>query len=103
VTTPSPVAGPPPPTGAVVSARVSGGGRGGGLTVPTEAVQTVEGTASVFVAEGQGFRARRVVVGRIAGGRTEIISGLTGSESIAGAGAFLLKAELAKGEAEHGH
>ena len=28
---------------------------------------------------------------------------LTGVERIAGRGAFLLKAELAKGEAEHGH
>jgi cobalt-zinc-cadmium efflux system membrane fusion protein len=53
--------------------------------------------------EGAGFRARPVVTGRIAGGQTEILSGLTGSERIAGAGAFLLKAELAKGEAEHGH
>ena len=41
--------------------------------------------------------------GATAGGRTEILSGLTGSERIAGTGAFVLKAELAKGEAEHGH
>ena len=50
-----------------------------------------------------GFRAVPVLAGRQAGGRTEIMRGLNGTERIAGANAFLLKAELAKGEAEHGH
>ena len=71
--------------------------------MPLDAVQTVEGVPSVFVAEGGGFRAHPVVTGRSAEGRVEILSGLTGDERIAGTGAFLLKAELAKGEAEHGH
>jgi cobalt-zinc-cadmium efflux system membrane fusion protein len=43
------------------------------------------------------------VTRRTSDGRIEIVSGLTGTERIAGVGAFLLKAELAKGEAEHGH
>jgi cobalt-zinc-cadmium efflux system membrane fusion protein len=105
------IQGDAPPAGTVISARVSspvGSGSGassggGGLTVPSDAVQTVEGRPSVFVSERAGFRAVNVVTGRTAAGRTEITSGLTGSERIAGAGAFLLKAELAKGEAEHGH
>ena len=92
-----------PPAGSVVSARVSAGAGTGTLVVPLDAVQTVEGALSVFVQEGGGFRARRVVTGRTSDGRIEILSGLTGSERIAAAGAFLLKAELAKGEAEHGH
>lgn len=96
-------AGEVPPAGSVVSARVSAGAGTGALVVPLEAVQTVEGAPSVFVVEAGGFRARPVVTGRTADGRIEIVSGLTGSERIAGAGAFLLKAELAKGEAEHGH
>ncbi|QDH73928.1 efflux RND transporter periplasmic adaptor subunit [Brevundimonas sp. M20] len=91
-----------PAPGTVLSARLPVGG-GNGLTVPADAVQTVEGVTSIFVREGDGFRARPVTVGATAGGRTEILSGLTGSERIAGAGAFVLKAELAKGEAEHGH
>jgi cobalt-zinc-cadmium efflux system membrane fusion protein len=91
-----------PAPGTVLSARLAVGG-GDGLTVPTDAIQTVEGVPSVFVLEASGFRARPVTTGATAGGRTEILSGLTGSERIAGAGAFLLKAELAKGEAEHGH
>jgi len=94
--------GPAPAAGTVLSARLSVGG-GDGLTVPADAVQTVEGVPSVFVREANGFRARPVVTGATAGGRIEILSGLTGTERIAGAGAFLLKAELAKGEAEHGH
>lgn len=97
-----PAPAPAPAPGTILSARLPVGG-GNGLTVPAEAVQTVEGVPSVFVREGDGFRARPVTTGATAGGRTEILSGLTGSERIAGTGAFVLKAELAKGEAEHGH
>ncbi|MEZ5544704.1 MAG: hypothetical protein R3F10_05880 [Lysobacteraceae bacterium] len=66
------------------------------LTVPADAVQTVEGR-SVFVAEnGEGFRA--IPASRShAGGRIEILNGLSGDERVAGTSAFLLKAELAKG------
>ncbi|MDK2748995.1 MAG: HlyD family efflux transporter periplasmic adaptor subunit, partial [Brevundimonas sp.] len=92
-----------PPAGSVVSARVSAGAGTGTPVAPLDAVQTLEGTPSVFVQENGGFRARPVVTGRTSDGRIEIVSGLTDGERIAGAGAFLLKAELAKGEAEHGH
>ena len=44
-------------------------------------------------------RAVPVLAGRQAGGRTEILRGLDEGERIAAANAFLLKAELAKGEA----
>ncbi len=73
------------------------------MVVPADAVQTVDGVPSVFVVDGAGFRARPVVTGRTADGNIEIVSGLGGTERVAGRGAFLLKAELAKGEAEHGH
>ncbi len=92
-----------PPAGSVVSARVSAGVGTGTPVVPLDAVQTIDGAASVFVQEDGGFRARQVVTGRTSDGRVEIVSGLAGTERIAGVGAFLLKAELAKGEAEHGH
>lgn len=95
--------GPVAPAGAVISARVATAAGTGAIVVPMDAVQTVEGSPSVFVSTPQGFRAVPVVTGRVADGRIEILRGLTGSERIAGAGAFLLKAELAKGEAEHGH
>jgi 23S rRNA (cytidine1920-2'-O)/16S rRNA (cytidine1409-2'-O)-methyltransferase len=40
-------------------------------------------------------------VGAATGGFTEVLKGLSGQERIAGKGAFLLKAELGKGAAEH--
>lgn len=98
-----PAGGGLPPAGSAVSGVVVTGQSVGGLTVPSDAVQTVEGTSVVFVRTATGFRAAPVLVGRQAGDRTEILSGLTGTERIAGTNAFLLKAELAKGEAEHGH
>lgn len=98
-----PTGGSLPPAGSAVSGTVITGGAAGGLTVPSDAIQTVEGASVVFVRTAEGFRAVPVLAGRQAGDRTEILSGLTGSERIAGANAFLLKAELAKGEAEHGH
>jgi membrane fusion protein, heavy metal efflux system len=91
-----------PPAGTPVSGRLLTGA-GGQLAVPSDAVQTVEGRPVVFIAEGRGFRARPVVPGRIAAGRTEIVRGLNDGERIAGRGAFLLKAELSRGEAEHEH
>ncbi len=92
-----------PPAGTIVSARLmtASAATSGLLTVPSDAVQTVEGRPSVFVVERGAFHARPVTTGAVSGGRTEITSGLNGSERIAGTGAFLLKAELAKGEAGH--
>ena len=94
--------GPVPPAGTPVSARVSTAG-GSGLVVPAEAVQSLEGRPVVFVAETKGFRAQPVVPGRAAAGRVEILRGVEAGARIAGKGAFLLKAELGKGEAEHAH
>ena len=84
-------------TGAVVT------GSSSGLTVPTDAVQTVEGRTVVFVRTDDGFRAVPVLTGRESGDRIEIVQGLTGSERVAGRNAFLLKAQLGAGSAEHGH
>lgn len=92
-----------PPVGSAVSGSVTVGETTGGLTVPSEAIQTVEGQSVVFVKVKDGFQATPVLVGRQSSGRTEILNGLNGSEQIAARNAFLLKAELAKGEAEHGH
>lgn len=98
-----PSGGSAPPAGSPVTAAVVTGGAAGGVTVPSEAVQSVEGGNVVFLQTSEGFKAIPVLTGRQAAGRTEILRGLTGAERIAGANAFLLKAELAKGQAEHGH
>ena len=98
-----PVEGQAPPAGASVGGVLTTAGASDGLTVPTEAVQTMEGTAVVFVQVESGFRAAPVLTGRQAGGQTEILRGLDGDERIAAAGAFLLKAQLGLGDADHGH
>ena len=94
------------PVGSVVSARAMTGANAGSegagaVIVPSEAIQTVEGRPVVFVVEAGGFRAKPITPGRVAAGSTEILRGLAGTERIAGKGAFLLKAELGKGEAGH--
>ena len=68
------------------------------IVVPEESLQTLEGKDIVFVRTPEGFRARPVTVGRRSAGRVEIVSGLKSGEIIATTNAFLLKAELGKGE-----
>ncbi|MFT4253892.1 MAG: efflux RND transporter periplasmic adaptor subunit, partial [Caulobacter sp.] len=88
--------------GVAVSAAFATADGGGAPAVPSEAVQTLEGASVVFVVEAGGFRARPVTVGKTGAGLTQILSGLKAGERVAGRGAFVLKAELAKGEAGHG-
>ena len=72
-----------------------------GVSIPDSAIQTVEGRTSVFVRTKDGFRAVPVtVISR--GNGVAAVTGLSGREQLAGDGSFTLKAELAKGEAEHG-
>lgn len=92
---------PAPQIGSIVSARVILAKGSGGPTVPADAVQTLAGRSVVFVASQNGFRATPVITGRTAAGAVEILKGLSGGETIAGKGAFRLKAELGKGEAGH--
>ncbi len=92
-----------PPAGSPISALVVADGDADSLSVPADAVQTVDGNSVVFVETPEGFKATPVMVGRRAGDSVEIVNGLNGTERIVGTNAFLLKAELAKGEAEHGH
>lgn len=68
------------------------------IVVPEESLQTLEGKDIVFVRTPKGFRARQVTIGRRSAGRVEIVSGLKSGETIATTNAFLLKAELGKGE-----
>jgi cobalt-zinc-cadmium efflux system membrane fusion protein len=72
----------------------------GRIVVPEEAVQSVGGRDVVFARTAKGFQALPVTVGARGGGRAEIESGLKAGQAIAGKGAFLLKAEIGKGEAE---
>jgi cobalt-zinc-cadmium efflux system membrane fusion protein len=77
------------------------------VAVPGDAVQNVEGADAVWIRgdEPGGFMATPVLRGaELPGGFVEISSGLAAGDSLVVAGAFTLKAELAKGEfGGHGH
>ena len=73
------------------------------IAVPEDAVQAFEGRDVVFVRTRRGFQARAVETGSRSAGMVTILSGLEPGQQIATANAFLLKAELEKEGAEHGH
>lgn len=79
----------------------------GVLAVPSDAVQTVEGSTVVWVPgdEPGEFLVRPVQVGReLPAGLVEITAGLEAGDRLVVEGAFTLKSELAKGEfGAHGH
>jgi cobalt-zinc-cadmium efflux system membrane fusion protein len=69
------------------------------VRVPSAALQTIGGERVVFVRTPGGFQKRIVTAGRSDEQSVEITSGLSPGEQIAVKNAFLLKAELGKGEA----
>lgn len=87
--------------GEAVTVAIRTGATRDAVTIPESALQTVEGKTVVFVRTKEGFRASPVAVVSRGNGQASV-AGLTGKEAIAGEGSFTLKAELGKGEAEHG-
>jgi len=79
------------------------GANANSILVPHGAIQTIKGRPTVFVRTDHGFKATPIVLGPQSGDHVVVISGLRGDERIAAANSFTLKAELGKGEAEHGH
>ncbi|WP_437638773.1 efflux RND transporter periplasmic adaptor subunit [Sorangium sp. So ce854] len=81
------------------------------VVVSDEAIQRVDGEDVVFVQEGDAFEARPVKLGRRGaatpagqGARVvEIAEGVAAGERYVGKNSFVLKAELGKPEAGHGH
>jgi membrane fusion protein, heavy metal efflux system len=73
------------------------------LKVPRSALQTIAGEQVVFVRTAEGFEKREVVLGRGDDKYAEVVFGLDVGEDIAVTNTFLLKAELGKSEADHGH
>lgn len=73
------------------------------VVVPQAALQTIEDKLSVFVRTPEGFKAEAVETGRRDGGQVEILKGLDAGAQVAAAGSFILKSELGKASAEHGH
>ena len=73
------------------------------LAVSAEAVQTIDDQPTVFKAVPGGFVASPVRIGRSDGRTVEVLDGLAAGDAVAGAKTFILKSELGKASAEHGH
>lgn len=73
------------------------------MVIPDEAIQSVRGQSVIFVEDGEGFRTQVVEIGRTDGDWTEILSGLTLRDRVVVENSFVLKSELLKSEAGHGH
>lgn len=95
------------PTGLVqgqgVRVRITpkGGTSSGRITLPEEAVQSVEGRDVVFARVANGVQTVPVTVGARGGGRVEILSGLKAGTVVVTKGAFALKSQLGASEAAH--
>lgn len=73
------------------------------VVVPTAAVQTIDDAPTVFVRVPDGFVAQSVELGLSSDGYVQITKGLSAGAQVASAGSFILKSELGKGSADHGH
>jgi len=73
------------------------------LAIRNEALQDHEGKQVVFVKDEDGFEPRPVKVGRTDGEISEVLSGVKAGETYASKNSFIIKAELGKDGAEHGH
>lgn len=89
--------------GEAVTATIALAGDSGdtSISVPSSAVQTVEGKSVIFVRTKGGFAAVPVVLGDRAGANVIVRSGLKDTEQIAITNSFSLKSEIGKGEAGH--
>jgi cobalt-zinc-cadmium efflux system membrane fusion protein len=81
--------------------------RGGAwaITVPADAIQSMEGKPIVFVQgdKPHNFVAREIETGATEGGRTIVKAGLKNGERIVVKGAFMVKAQAMKAELGHEH
>jgi cobalt-zinc-cadmium efflux system membrane fusion protein len=68
-----------------------------------EALQIVEDKPVVFVKGEEGFEPREVTLGRSDGELREVLTGLTVNEVYVSKNSFILKSEMGKEDAEHGH
>lgn len=74
------------------------------VAVPRDAVQTVEGQTVVFVRVApETYEVRPVTTGRTGRDTIEIVTGLAPGEAYVSENAFLVKAEIGKNSASHGH
>lgn len=89
--------------GMAIRGEVVVGEAAASIVAPADAVQSLEGKNVVFVQEGDALEARAVTLGRSGAGSVEITEGLKEGDLLVAENAFLVKAEIGKGSAEHGH
>lgn len=87
--------------GMFITARVAVDKLAVRIKVLKESVQTVEGKPSVFVKTEKGFLPKPVKLGRADNKYYEILDGIQAGDMFVTEGAFMLKAEKGKSEAEH--
>ncbi|MDM4768274.1 efflux RND transporter periplasmic adaptor subunit [Pelomonas sp. SE-A7] len=73
------------------------------IAVPAEAIQSIDNQSAVFKAVPTGFQLVSVKTGRSDGKWTEILQGLKAGDKVATSNSYILKSELGKASAEHGH
>jgi membrane fusion protein, heavy metal efflux system len=69
------------------------------VAVRPAAIQTLNDKTTIFVMEGKAFEAREVRLGARDDSNVQVVAGLNAGDSYVAANSFLLKAELAKGQA----
>lgn len=89
--------------GLFVTVAVLGEDENVSLAVSADAVQTIDEQRMLFMAVPDGFVAKPVKVGRSDGKTVEILSGMQPGDKYAATNTFVLKSELGKASAEHGH
>lgn len=89
--------------GLFVTVAVYGENQDVPLTVPADAVQTIENQPMVFKAVSGGFEAVAVKVGRSDGRTVEVLGGIKAGDQVASSNTFVLKSELGKASAGHEH
>lgn len=89
--------------GLFVNAEITLSETAASTVIQSEAVQLVEGETVIFVQGEEGFEPREITLGRTDGESSEVLSGLKAGETYVAKNSFVLKSEMGKEDAEHGH
>jgi cobalt-zinc-cadmium efflux system membrane fusion protein len=84
--------------GVQVRLHLRDGPGSGGMVVPEDAVQNLDGRDVLFVRTANGFRPTRVLVGTRSGGMAQIVDGIKAGAQVATRNAFLIKADMIKAD-----
>jgi cobalt-zinc-cadmium efflux system membrane fusion protein len=90
-------------SGLFVNAEITLSETAASTVIQSEAVQLVEGETVIFVQGEEGFEPRTITLGRTDGETSEVLSGLNAGETYVTKNSFVLKSEMGKEDAEHGH